>query len=42
MKGKSAWNPYLAGALSGMVSIGSIYFVGKYLAPQQVLFEQLE
>jgi uncharacterized membrane protein YedE/YeeE len=31
MKGKSAWNPYLAGALSGMVSIGSIYFVGKYL-----------
>lgn len=31
MKGKSAWNRYLAGALSGMVSIGSIYFVGKYL-----------
>lgn len=24
------WNPYLAGALSGLVSIGSIWFVGKY------------
>lgn len=42
MKGKSAWNPYLAGALSGMVSIGSIYLLVNTLAPQQVLFEQLE
>lgn len=24
------WSPYLAGALSGVVSIGSIWFVGKY------------
>lgn len=24
------WSPYLAGALSGLVSIGSIWFVGKY------------
>lgn len=24
------WNPYLAGALSGLVSIGSVLFVGKY------------
>lgn len=24
------WNPYLAGALSGLVSIGSVWFVGKY------------
>ena len=31
MKDKSAWNPYLTGGLSGLVSIGSIYFVGKYL-----------
>jgi len=30
MKDKNAWNPYLAGALSGVVSISSIYFVGKY------------
>lgn len=36
MKGKSAWNPYLAGALSGMVSIGSIYLLVNTLAPQQV------
>lgn len=25
------WNPYLAGALSGVISIGSVWFVGKYL-----------
>lgn len=25
------WNPYLAGALSGFVTIGSVLFVGKYL-----------
>lgn len=31
MKGDRGWNPYLAGALSGLVSIGSIWFVGKYL-----------
>lgn len=24
------WSPYLAGALSGLVSIGSVWFVGKY------------
>lgn len=24
------WNPYLAGALSGLVSIGSVWFAGKY------------
>lgn len=31
MKKDNGWNPYLAGALSGFVSIGSIWFVGKYL-----------
>ena len=31
MKGDRGWNPYLAGALSGLVSIGSVWFVGKYL-----------
>ncbi len=30
MKEDKEWNPYLAGALSGLVSIGSIWFVGKY------------
>jgi hypothetical protein len=25
------WNPYLAGALAGLVSIGSVWFAGKYL-----------
>lgn len=25
-----AWSPYLAGALSGLVSIGSVLFAGKY------------
>ncbi|KAF0180220.1 MAG: hypothetical protein FD164_1890 [Nitrospirae bacterium] len=29
-RGKS-WNPYAAGALSGLVSIGSVYFADKYL-----------
>lgn len=24
------WNPYLAGALAGLVSIGSVWFAGKY------------
>lgn len=24
------WNPYLAGALAGLVSIGSVWFTGKY------------
>ena len=31
MKEDKGWNPYVAGALSGVVSIGSIWFVGKYL-----------
>lgn len=31
MNDKNGWNPYLAGALSGFVSIGSVFFVGKYL-----------
>lgn len=30
MRQSSKWSPYLAGALSGGVSIGSIWFVGKY------------
>lgn len=25
------WSPYLAGALSGLVSIGSVWIAGKYL-----------
>jgi len=25
------WNPYLAGALSGLVIVGSVWFTGKYL-----------
>ena len=25
------WNPYLAGALSGLVSVFSVWFAGKYL-----------
>ncbi|HWR30467.1 MAG TPA: YeeE/YedE thiosulfate transporter family protein [Negativicutes bacterium] len=29
-KDPGAWNPYLAGALSGLVSIGSVWFAGKY------------
>lgn len=31
MKEDRGWNPYVAGALSGLVSIGSIWFVGKYI-----------
>lgn len=31
MKEDQSWSPYLAGALSGLVSIGSIWFIGKYL-----------
>ena len=31
MKDTSGWNPYLAGALSGLVSIGSVWITGKYL-----------
>lgn len=31
MKRDGGWSPYLAGALSGLVSIGSVWFVGKYL-----------
>ena len=31
MKEDGGWSPYLAGALSGLVSIGSVWFVGKYL-----------
>ena len=31
MEEDQRWSPYLAGALSGLVSIGSIWFVGKYL-----------
>ena len=30
MKQDQGWNPYVAGALSGLVSIGSVWFVGKY------------
>ena len=30
MRQGSRWSPYLAGALSGVVAIGSIWFVGKY------------
>ena len=25
-----AWNPYIAGALSGLVSVGSVWVTGKY------------
>ena len=31
MKEDNGWSPYVAGALSGLVSIGSVWFVGKYL-----------
>ena len=31
MKEDKGGNPYVAGALSGLVSIGSIWFVGKYI-----------
>ena len=29
-KEHGGWNPYLAGALAGLVSIGSVWFTGKY------------
>lgn len=29
-KDPGAWNPYVAGALSGLVSIGSVWVAGKY------------
>jgi uncharacterized protein len=29
-KDSSAWNPYLAGALSGVVGILSVWIAGKY------------
>lgn len=29
-KDPGAWNPYLAGALTGLVSIGSVWVAGKY------------
>lgn len=31
MNKDGGWSPYLAGGLSGLVSIGSVWFVGKYL-----------
>ena len=31
MNQDKGWNPYLAGALSGLVSIGSVWITGKYL-----------
>ena len=31
MNRDGGWGPYLAGGLSGLVSIGSVWFVGKYL-----------
>ncbi|MDD4319993.1 MAG: YeeE/YedE thiosulfate transporter family protein [Acidaminococcaceae bacterium] len=30
MSKKGSWSPYFAGALSGVVAIGSVWFVGKY------------
>jgi uncharacterized protein len=30
MNKEGSWNPYFAGALSGVVAIGSVWFVGKY------------
>ncbi|MEG6584857.1 YeeE/YedE thiosulfate transporter family protein [Dendrosporobacter sp. 1207_IL3150] len=30
MRETGGWNPYIAGILSGFVSIGSVWFVGKY------------
>jgi hypothetical protein len=27
---RKAWSPYMAGALAGLVSIGSVWFTGKY------------
>ncbi len=31
MNEPKGWNPYVAGALSGLVSIGSVWVAGKYL-----------
>ena len=31
VKRVTSWSPYTAGALSGLVSIGSVYFADKYL-----------
>lgn len=31
MNKDGGWSPYVAGGLSGLVSIGSVWFVGKYL-----------
>jgi hypothetical protein len=30
MKEQDGWSPYLAGGLAGLVSIGSVWFAGKY------------
>lgn len=29
--GKKAWNPYIAGALTGLLLVASIWFTGKYI-----------
>ncbi len=29
--GKKAWNPYLAGALTGLLLVASVWFTGKYV-----------
>jgi len=31
MRDDGSWSPYLAGALSGLVAIGSVWFTGKFL-----------
>lgn len=31
MNNKGSWNPYFAGALSGVVAIGSVWFVENIL-----------
>ena len=31
------WNPYLAGALTGLLIIFSVWFTGKYMAHRQPL-----
>ena len=31
MRDKKGWNPYLSGALSGLVSVFSVWAAGKYL-----------
>ena len=37
MKGDGGWSPYVAGALSGLVSVGSVWFVGKFLGASTTL-----